>query len=247
MTIDVLSKRLESTFDEKLEMTATHGLLPNCSPHNFTPVTPSFQFSDHVKDASKIQFSARRSLPSPDSFLTLLQYRKSQGSGNSNNHDMLLTAKKGIEDHQELDYSNVETTNGLSARCDEFANLCDLSTLANPSYPITPVAQFDATKFQAVDTNEKLNGILDDDMPDILKDNSIPLNVVKVSSPNKKRISPPRSSLQELGSGSSIGLRSGRKFILQAVPSFPSLTPCTVSKDGNSHNPNDPLDGNSKK
>ncbi|WCJ23836.1 Tesmin/TSO1-like CXC domain-containing protein [Euphorbia peplus] len=54
----------------------------------------------------------------------------------------------------------------------------------------------------------------DDDMPEILRDNySSPSTGIKTS-PNGKRVSPPHSII-----------RSGRKLILQSIPSFPSLTP----------------------
>lgn len=73
----------------------------------------------------------------------------------------------------------------------------------------------------------------DDDMPRILKDGSTPKKAFKASSPTQKRVSPPQYRLEELRSRSnSPGLRSGRKFILQAVPSFPPLTPYSKSKDG---------------
>ncbi|XVF63063.1 hypothetical protein PTKIN_Ptkin09bG0058700 [Pterospermum kingtungense] len=61
--------------------------------------------------------------------------------------------------------------------------------------------------------------LADDEMPDILRGNATPSTGVKTSSPNSKRISPPQSEL-----GSTPGRRSGRKLILQSIPSFPSLT-----------------------
>ncbi|KAL2517578.1 putative CRC domain-containing protein TSO1-like [Abeliophyllum distichum] len=75
--------------------------------------------------------------------------------------------------------------------------------------PITPMAQFSGTKLpQAVDFYDDLHNIMEDDTPDILKDTPNPLNTVKVSSPNKKRVSPPHGHSRELGSSSSAGLRS---------------------------------------
>lgn len=262
MTEDVL--RLESSFEEKLEMIASQdGFLQTelCNPHNLTPLTPSFPFSDHRKDASKSQFSARRCLPSPESNVTFLPpYGKSRVSEYSHSRDLLLKDRKKVEDissHQELDYSNIEAVDEFSLRYDGLLDSCDLSTLPNlPSSvnsrswrntPTTPVAQFRGTLLnRAVNSDEKLHDILEDDMPDILKDDSTPLRAVKVSSPNKKRISPPRSSLKELGSSTSVGLRIGRKFIFQAVPSFPPLTPCADSKNNSSQNIDDPQDCSSK-
>jgi protein lin-54 len=53
---------------------------------------------------------------------------------------------------------------------------------------------------------------------DTLKGSSSPQTSVKVVSPNKKRISPPR-----IGTGLSPICKSGRKLILKSIPSFPSL------------------------
>ncbi|OMO85620.1 hypothetical protein COLO4_21540 [Corchorus olitorius] len=62
--------------------------------------------------------------------------------------------------------------------------------------------------------------VAEDEMPDILRDNCSPNTGVKSSSPNSKRISPPQCEI-----GSTPGRRTGRKLILQSIPSFPSLTP----------------------
>ncbi|EEF45252.1 tso1, putative [Ricinus communis] len=66
---------------------------------------------------------------------------------------------------------------------------------------------------------KQLQTVPDDDMPEVLRGNYTPSTGIKTS-PNSKRVSPPQSIL-----GSSPGLRSGRKLILQSIPSFPSLTP----------------------
>ncbi|XP_010259114.1 PREDICTED: CRC domain-containing protein TSO1-like [Nelumbo nucifera] len=60
--------------------------------------------------------------------------------------------------------------------------------------------------------------IPEDDTPEILKGDCSPISGVKMSSPNCKRVSPPHLGL-------SPNRRSGRKLILQSIPSFPSLTP----------------------
>ncbi|XP_021817857.1 protein tesmin/TSO1-like CXC 3 isoform X6 [Prunus avium] len=77
-----------------------------------------------------------------------------------------------------------------------------------------------------------------DDTPEILKETSNPTKVVKASSPNQKRVSPPQSR-SRLRERSPTGLRSGRKFILQAMPSFPPLTPHRNSKEGTNEIEND--------
>jgi len=53
---------------------------------------------------------------------------------------------------------------------------------------------------------------------DSLKGGLSPQTSVKVVSPNKKRVSPPR-----IGTGLSPICKSGRKLILKSIPSFPSL------------------------
>lgn len=91
------------------------------------------------------------------------------------------------------------------------------SSLVWRGSPITPMAGFE------YDYNSMQEQ--DDDTPEILKDSSTALNMVKASSPNKKRVSPPH----EFSSSSSVGVRT-RKFTLKAVPSFPPLTPCIDSR-----------------
>ncbi|KAL3648998.1 hypothetical protein CASFOL_005401 [Castilleja foliolosa] len=65
--------------------------------------------------------------------------------------------------------------------------------------------------------------VREDEMPEFLQEgsSSSPISGIKLSSPNRKRVSPPRSSSVETSIG---GLRSSRKLILQSIPSFPSLT-----------------------
>lgn len=102
----------------------------------------------------------------------------------------------------------------------------------SPHTPMTRLGGEAKSRQALVSGNVQLVDILEDETP------------VKVSSPNKKRVSPPHSHIFELGSGSSGKLKSGRKFILKSVPSFPPLTPCIDSKRSNSEN-TDELQGNS--
>ncbi|KAF7146483.1 hypothetical protein RHSIM_Rhsim04G0109600 [Rhododendron simsii] len=129
--------RLESSFEDKLEMFASQdGLLQieMCDPHNLTPLTPSFQFSDHRKDASKSRFSTRRCLLSPESNITFFPpYGKSPVSESSHSHALLLKDMKNIEDissHQDLDYSNGEAIDEFSLGYDGLLDSCDLTGLA---------------------------------------------------------------------------------------------------------------------
>ncbi|KAI7989706.1 Protein tesmin/TSO1-like CXC 2 [Camellia lanceoleosa] len=253
MTKDVLSEgpvneRFESTFDE-LEMAASRdGLLQTelCNLDNLIPPTPSFQFSDHGNCAPKSRFSTRRCLPSPESNLTLPKSLETF----DNNHDLLLKARKDIQAMAYLASSKISdwTTISRAQLCARSGHLSSVSSFHWRGSPITPVAQFGGTKLLgAVESDKKHHDVPEDDTPEILKDTSTPLKAVKVTSPNKKRVSPPHRRLHELGSSSSAGLRSGRKFILRAVPSFPPLTPCIDSKDSSSQNINGPLDCSSKK
>jgi hypothetical protein len=92
------------------------------------------------------------------------------------------------------------------------------------SSPITPNAPKDD------ESDGKLFDILEDETPEVLKEASTPIKSVKANSPIQKRVSPPQNHLLRIGTSSSGGLKSGRKFILQSVPSFPPLTPCADSK-----------------
>lgn len=72
------------------------------------------------------------------------------------------------------------------------------------------------TKFE-----KQFQTVPEDEMPEILRGTLTPGGGVKTS-PNSKRISPPHYELG--GSSSSPSRKSGRKLILQSIPSFPSLT-----------------------
>ncbi|KAF9677624.1 hypothetical protein SADUNF_Sadunf08G0127000 [Salix dunnii] len=67
---------------------------------------------------------------------------------------------------------------------------------------------------------KQFQNVPEDEIPEILRENHSPSSGIKTSSPNSKRVSPPQSNLE-----TSPGRRSGRKLILQSIPSFPSLTP----------------------
>ncbi|KAG2630608.1 hypothetical protein PVAP13_3KG537400 [Panicum virgatum] len=74
--------------------------------------------------------------------------------------------------------------------------------------------------------------VLGDSTSDTLKGNSSPQTSVKVVSPNKKRVSPPR-----MGTGLSPICKSGRKLILKSIPSFPSLGGDLNNEDPKSKTP----------
>ncbi|KAJ4969585.1 hypothetical protein NE237_016286 [Protea cynaroides] len=68
--------------------------------------------------------------------------------------------------------------------------------------------------------------IPEDETPEILRGECSPVCGIKTASPNHKRVSPPHNEF-----GMSPGQWSGRKLILQSVPSFPSLTPPHETSD----------------
>lgn len=112
------------------------------------------------------------------------------------------------------------------------------------SSSIPPSNQFGKTKVsQGPETDNELDDMIENDTPRILKDASTSTKVVKASSPKQKRVSPPRIRFHERGSSSSLSmLKTGRKFILQAVPSFPPLTPVIDAKSSSNQNSSDPQD-----
>ncbi|XP_021828730.1 CRC domain-containing protein TSO1-like isoform X2 [Prunus avium] len=275
--------RIESTFDEKLEMVATKKDILSAelyNSHNLTPLAPSFQCSDHANNVPKSPCLPTSYLPSPESDLTIISsYENSTRSPlrHSESSDILLETSKELSDlgsyNWRVDYDNIGIVDTFSPRCDAapttchitpMSDLCSMamasstssktsdwtnasqvqlcpgshglssdSSLHRRSSPVTPMTRLGGTKsFQGLDFENGLYDILQDDTPEILKDTSTPIRSLKVSSPNKKRVSPPHSHNHELGASSSGALRSGRKFILKAVPSFPPLTPCIGSKGG---------------
>ncbi|XP_057960095.1 protein tesmin/TSO1-like CXC 2 [Malania oleifera] len=126
-------------------------------------------------------------------------------------------------------------TSSQSQLCPESSRPSSSGSLRWRSSPSTPMSQLGTAKFlQGLDFNKRLCDILEDDMPEILKDAPAPTEAVKVSSPNRKRVSPPHGCLQQLESSSSAGLRS-RKFILRSIP-FPPLTPCIKPKSSSNEN-----------
>lgn len=69
--------------------------------------------------------------------------------------------------------------------------------------------------------HKQFESIQEDEIPITLQGNTSPTSgIIKSTSPNSKRVSPPHTEI-----GTSPGRRSSRKLILQSIPSFPSLTP----------------------
>ncbi|XP_058074556.1 uncharacterized protein LOC131223239 isoform X2 [Magnolia sinica] len=121
--------------------------------------------------------------------------------------------------------SDIECSKDPQAQLCHGSSCLSVSPHRQRGSPVTPTARFRGSKFvMHPDSIGGLNSISEDETPDILKETYSPIKAVKTSSPNQKRVSPPHNCLHELRrSSSSPGLRSGRKFILQSVPSFPPL------------------------
>ncbi|KAL3645875.1 hypothetical protein CASFOL_011055 [Castilleja foliolosa] len=217
--------------------------------HNLTPPTPAFQFSNHGKDASKAWFPSGEYSQSPEPDLTYMApHMISPGSpinsDNNNNNDDPLSSENTQDILLDLtSFDHESHTPNLQKWADNsksqpFPEKRQLypqgggGSLGWRGSPNTPVPQLSGTKLiRDVEFDVLLSNSFQDETPEILKDESTPANAVKVCSPNKKRVSPPHVSRQhEFGSGSLTGLRTGRKFILKAVPSFPPLTPCIDSR-----------------
>ncbi|XP_051136912.1 CRC domain-containing protein TSO1-like isoform X2 [Andrographis paniculata] len=218
-------------------------------PHNLTPLTPAPQ-SKHIKEGSELWSHSRNYFQSPESSLALLpQDMMSPGSPRiPYNDDMTSEVAPGMMDlvpsRHHIFSDKPEPMHEVSTIRHKPQKMQNLSALPNPlessnysrirplkcrGSPNTPVSvvQISGSKYRKmIERNGELSNVSEDDTPDILKDNPTPISAVKVTSPNKKRVSPPHRQ-QEFGSSSSIGVR---RFILKSVPSFPPLSPCTDSK-----------------
>ncbi|KAL8504202.1 hypothetical protein ACS0TY_022804 [Phlomoides rotata] len=219
-------------------------------PHGLTPLTPAVQFSNCGKDASKAWFPTGMYLQSPvSSFMHGAPYMMSPRL--PQNSDDNETSTEILD--QECRHDNADTVGEFSVaghhqsgKMGHFFGIPnDHNSIAQPfsakrnyslvwrGSPITPIDQFSGSKaLQEGVFDLDLGDIVLDDAAEMLDDSCTP--PVKVSSsPNKKRVSPPHHGRRrpfELGSGSGSsgggGIRTGRKYILKAVPSFPPLTPC---------------------
>ncbi|XP_057799405.1 protein tesmin/TSO1-like CXC 2 isoform X2 [Salvia miltiorrhiza] len=226
-----------------------------------TPRTPAVH---HRKDVREGCLRPRRCFQSPESGVTSATPNAMTPLSPINSDNNAMISEGALEDldlvssQEELYFGNVETPGEFSTvrhqigktgnppGANQYSSAGFLSLLCSPG---TPMAQSGASRpLKVVDLDGELcNNTMQDDTPDILRDSPAPPNAVKSSSPNKKRVSPPHASRHELGLCSLNGLRTGRKFILKAVPSIPPLTPCAGSKRGLPQERNSPQDGSSHK
>ncbi|KAG8375458.1 hypothetical protein BUALT_Bualt10G0102000 [Buddleja alternifolia] len=247
MTKDVLNEEdtIEQTDVSFIEKMAESGIeLYNtelCNPHNLTPLTPALQFLNNRDDASKAWFHSGKFFQSPESEY-IAPYMMSPHSPRNSDDNAIMDQ---VSFDQEIVYDNAETglhyqipnpdkwaNNSKTPSFSEDKHYSSAGSLCWRGSPNTPMAQSSGSKLvQVSEFDSDLSNLMQDDTPEILKDNPTPLNAVKVSSPNKKRVSPPHGRPYGFTSSLSAGLRTGRKFILKAVPSFPPLTPCIDSKN----------------
>jgi hypothetical protein len=136
--------------------------------------------------------------------------RSSLAHSESNNSQKNAPTGPSSKDNEWLDLPPYQLSNRCGIR-----QLSGGSIRWRGSSPITPNASKDD------ESDGKLFDIVEDETP---------IKSVKANSPIQKRVSPPQNHLLRIGTSSSGGLKSGRKFILQSVPSFPPLTPCADSK-----------------
>ncbi|KAL6530770.1 hypothetical protein OROGR_014630 [Orobanche gracilis] len=243
------NKTRDASILEKCEITAYGDCINHAedfNAHSLTPPTPAFQFSNHGKRASKVWFPCGEFSESPESSFTYVapDMISPRSPINSDNNGTIAEEPQKINI---LDLASFEswtdnsTSQSFSVKRPHYPPGGSLGWRGSPN---TPMPQFSGSKLIR---ELELSNSVQDDTPEILKDSHTPLNGVKVCSPNKKRVSPPHGSPHESGLGSSMGLRTGRKFILKAVPSFPPLTPCIDSRTVSIQPANYPQDRNVNK
>ncbi|KAI5556308.1 hypothetical protein BDE02_18G025400 [Populus trichocarpa] len=253
-------ERLESMADNKFKMIVNNKFLHAelCDPRSLTPPTLSFEYTSHGKKAAKSRLLPGRYVLSSETDFSMLPRKIHNKTldvvSHSQELDYNITEAMGqfsprfneladFSDHTPLpnpspimmasSSSKTRDTAIISQVClyPGSGRLSSSGSLQWRSSPITPMTRLGETKTQALDSGCGLYDILEDGTPEIFKESPTPVTSVKASSPHKKGVSPPRGHIQEFQSSSSAGLKSGRKFVLKSVPSFPPLTPCIDPKD----------------
>ncbi|KAK9075682.1 hypothetical protein SSX86_004010 [Deinandra increscens subsp. villosa] len=237
--IESVNESVSDSFgDKKLKVAPirSRSSLPEFTkPQNLAPQTPSFQGSTHANNALEARVFPEGYVPSPEFECPLYLTTTPKSPDDSSSFDRMTEASNKISKMDQESYPNGEFMDEFSPGDWSSTSRSQLpppsrtrfSSLGFRGSSVTPVTLFGGGKPSIT--------IIDDDTPNILKDSAIQQHSkmkVASSSPNKKRISPPRIRLHELGSST---LKSGRKFILKAVPSFPPLTPCIDSKQTSNH------------
>ncbi|XP_057520643.1 protein tesmin/TSO1-like CXC 2 isoform X2 [Amaranthus tricolor] len=254
---EIMIKRASLEMSEGTTMANSN--FPSSRMHNYphlSPVTPALECSDQRKNAPKSRLPFRRFMQTLDSHHDMLTSEGRPSSPEiSQCHGVLLEKTKStdlVALHAEKVSENTVELVGtdddpILAPCSQSSDTDVInsnsrnvslphssaecvppppsSVLRWRSSPITPCRQSVTLDLKDFGAGSKDPDMFEDDTPEILKHSSTTVKSVKMSSPNKKRISPPHHL-----NNSSESLRSSRKFVLRAVPSFPSLTP--YSKTG---------------
>ncbi|KAI0502267.1 hypothetical protein KFK09_017214 [Dendrobium nobile] len=176
------------------------------------------QFPASYHPSSESSFAALSSFESPTSTMT---DRRSSAHEEKNEQTLsLIPYNQKFDSSSGLNVDSLSPGWNISPSSVPSQSLCGSSTLRTKQ-----AKTFGEGKFIIKPATDEPNYNLAEETPDILKDTHSPINTVKTSSPNQKRVSPPKTTLHEAGSSFSPGLRSGRKYVLQSIPQFPSLTP----------------------
>ncbi|CAO2816029.1 unnamed protein product [Amaranthus hypochondriacus] len=255
---EIMIKRASLEMSEGTTMANSN--FPSSRMHNYphlSPVTPALECSDQRKNAPKSRLPSRRFMQTLDSHHDLLTSEERPLSPEISQYGGVLLEKTKSTDvvalqAEEVSENTVEKLVGMGddpilAPCLKSSDTDVIksysrnvsqphssaesippppsSVLRWQSSPITPCRQSVTLDLKDFGAGSEDPDMFQDDTPEILKHSSTTVKSMKVSSPNKKRISPPHHH-----NNSSESLRSSRKFVLRAVPSFPSLTP--YSKTG---------------
>ncbi|KAL8166467.1 hypothetical protein V2J09_007966 [Rumex salicifolius] len=239
-----------------------HGKKPDYSVSRHIPYKRTFdETSEETPDQShKLLITSRNHLPTDkgnDLPVTLPVTPSIPCSSDSRKNEMksLLPGRRYVLS-PDPNLNTPPSTKHQSSSRSSLVNLCHFTRLTNPPMddpssiasniqepPLPSPLQLPFCEILKSESPDCLHSsvciddcAMDNDTPMILRDCSAPIKSVKVSSPNKKRISPPHNHLNELLPQSFSGeMRSSRKFIFRSVPKFPPLSPCLDSSNTNEH------------
>ncbi|ONK66518.1 uncharacterized protein A4U43_C06F9030 [Asparagus officinalis] len=248
---------LERDLSGELESIEVKGQITNAKRRHsrFSPLTPLLQ-SSMGNDLPKHHLPSSL-FPSPDSVASIVRSYESSDADldamqNDHNTEKVDPFSPGwdvfsdIYNLSPLLKTSVSPSAGSSSAASKTrehkifkfpqgSTKISLGSLRWHNSPITPIPEFEESEFvRESDSNSGVPCNQEDDTPDILKETRSPIKMVKSSSPNSKRVSPPHRILCSTSeSPPPSGLRNVRKFILQSMPAFPPLTPYSKSnKEG---------------
>ncbi|KAI4376916.1 hypothetical protein MLD38_014621 [Melastoma candidum] len=245
-TVDAAS--LEGTSNVKMAIAGTY------SHDHLMPPTPSFQFSDNRKGLQRSRLAIECPCPSSTAKSGAARWSREMQSEVSKESPTLETVTNFIESDFSEKVGKFSSKHYSLGGSSNLAPLSSPTTMKSSSGSTkTEPAHFtirlggghapsrflwrggsletpgNVSGGENYHLDDNLSGKvywnLGDDAPGVPKDVPSPPKPVIVSSPNRKRVSSPHKQVQEHHLTPSTALRSGGKFILKAVPSFPPLTP----------------------